>query len=55
MSLYLATTPDAMSAALIGEEGKEQRPVYYVSRALRGAEARYPKIELIAFIIVTLA
>ena len=37
--LYLAVTSHAVSSALIREEGKVQKPVYYTSRALRGAEA----------------
>ena len=36
--LYLAVSPHAVSLALIREEGKIQKPVYYTSRALRGAE-----------------
>ena len=36
--LYLAVTPHAVSLALIWEEGRVQKPVYYTSRALRGAE-----------------
>ena len=36
--LYLAVSPHAVSSALIREEGKAQKPVYYTSRALRGAE-----------------
>ena len=36
--LYLAVSPYAVSSALIKEEGKVQKPVYYTSRALRGAE-----------------
>ena len=36
--LYLAVTPHAVSSALIREEGKVQKPVYYTSKALRGAE-----------------
>ena len=40
--LYLAVTSHAVSSALIREEDKVQRPVYYTSKALRGAEGRYP-------------
>ena len=40
--LYLAVSPHVVSLALIREEGKVQKPVYYTSRALRGAEGRYP-------------
>uniref|UniRef100_A0A2N9G960 Reverse transcriptase domain-containing protein n=1 Tax=Fagus sylvatica TaxID=28930 RepID=A0A2N9G960_FAGSY len=40
--LYLAVSPAAVSSALIREEERRQLPVYYTSRALRGAEERYP-------------
>jgi len=36
--LYLAVSPNAMSSALVREEGKAQKPVYYTSKALSGAE-----------------
>ena len=51
--LYLAVTPHAVSSALIREEGKIQKPVYYTSKALRGAEGRYPLIEKLAFALIT--
>ena len=51
--LYLAVTPHAISSALIREEGRVQNPVYYTSRALRGAEGRYPLIEKLAFVLIT--
>ena len=51
--LYLAVTSHAVSSALVREEGKVQKPVYYTSRALRGAEARYPQIEKLAFALIT--
>ena len=35
--LYLTVSLHALSLALIREEGKVQKPVYYTSRALRGA------------------
>ena len=47
--LYLAVTPYVVSLALIREEGKVQKPVYYTSKALRGAERRYLLIEKLAF------
>ena len=53
--LYLAVSPAAVSAALIREEEKVQKPVYYASRALRGAEERYPPMEKLAFALVTAA
>ena len=39
--------------SLIREEGRVQKPVYYTSRALRGAEGRYPLIENLAFALIT--
>ena len=51
--LYLAVSPHAVSSALVREEGKIQKPVYYTSRALRGAEGWYPMMEKLAFALVT--
>ena len=51
--LYLAVTLHAVSSALIREEGKVQKPVYYTSRALRGVEGRYLLIEKLAFALIT--
>ena len=53
--LYLAVSLAAVSAALIREEEKVQKPVYYASRALRGAKERYPPMEKLAFALVTAA
>ena len=50
--LYLAVSPATVSAALIREEEKVQKPVYYANRALRGAEERYPPMEKLAFTLV---
>ena len=36
--LYLVVFPHAVSSALVKEEGKVQKPVYYTSWALKGAE-----------------
>ena len=51
--LYLAVTPHAVSSALIREDGKVQKPVYYTSKALRGAEGQYPLIEKLVFALIT--
>ena len=53
--LYLAVSPATVSATLVREEEKIQRPVYYLSRALHGAEERYPPMEKLAFVLVTAA
>jgi len=41
-----------VSTTLIREEGKVQLSVYYVSQAFQGAEAKYPRIEKIAFALI---
>ena len=53
--LYLAVSLAAVNAALIREEEKVQKPVYYASWALRGAEERYPPMEKLAFALVAAA
>ncbi|XP_075663351.1 uncharacterized protein LOC142632925 [Castanea sativa] len=53
--MYLVVSSAAISAALIREEGKVQKPVYFISRALRGVEERYPQMEKLAFAFVTAA
>ena len=45
-------SPHVVSSALIREEGKLQKPVYYTSQALKGAEGRYPMIEKLAFALM---
>ena len=53
--LYLAVSLTVVSVALIRKEERVQKPVYYASRALRGAEERYPAMEKLAFALVTAA
>ena len=53
--LYLAVSPAIVSATLIKEEERVQKPVYYASRALRGSKERYPPMEKLAFVLVTAA
>ena len=53
--LYIVVSQAAVSAALVREEGGSQWPAYFISRAFRGAEERYPRIEKLAFALVTAA
>ncbi|XP_075659066.1 uncharacterized protein LOC142628925 [Castanea sativa] len=53
--LYLAVSLAAVNAALVREEDRVQRPMYYTSRALKGAKERYPPIEKLTFDLVTAA
>ena len=50
--LYLVVTPHVVSSALIREEGRVQKPVYYTSRAQRGVEGQYPLIEKLDFALI---
>uniref|UniRef100_A0A2N9HHE1 Uncharacterized protein n=1 Tax=Fagus sylvatica TaxID=28930 RepID=A0A2N9HHE1_FAGSY len=50
--LYLAVSSSAVSSALIREEERVQKPVYYTSRALKGAEERYSNMEKLAFALL---
>ncbi|KAL1346027.1 hypothetical protein AAHE18_08G159100 [Arachis hypogaea] len=51
--LYLAITGEALASVLVREEGRTQQPVYFVSRALQGAELRYNKLEKLALALLT--
>jgi len=51
--LYLAVSPTVVSAALIREEDRVQKPIYYASRVLCSAKERYPPMEKLAFTLVT--
>ena len=51
--LYIAVSQAAVSAALVRGEGGSQRPVYFISRAFQGAEERYPRMEKLAFALIT--
>ncbi|XP_038973752.1 uncharacterized protein LOC120105406 [Phoenix dactylifera] len=53
--LYLAVSPVAVSLVLVRKESKLQKPVYYTSRVLRGAETRYSKLEKTAYALVVSA
>ena len=51
--LYIAVSQAAVNAALVRDEGGSQRPIYFISRAFRGAEERYPRMEKLAFALIT--
>ncbi|XP_057756294.1 uncharacterized protein LOC130975523 [Arachis stenosperma] len=51
--LYLAITGEALAAVLVREDVKAQQPVYFISRALQGAELRYSKLEKLALALLT--
>ena len=51
--MYLAVTLHVVSSALVREEGRVQKPMYYTNRALRGAKGQYPQIEKLVFALIT--
>ncbi|XP_072071992.1 uncharacterized protein [Arachis hypogaea] len=51
--LYLAVTEEALAAVLVRKEAKAQQPIYFVSKALQGAELRYSKLEKLALALLT--
>ena len=51
--LYLATNSYAIGALIAQEDGRGvEQPVYYISRALKDAETRYPRAERACLAIV---
>ena len=55
LTLYLAVSDFSISAVLVRDKDRVQHPVYYCSRALRGAEERYPRMEKLILALVTAA
>ena len=53
--LYIAVSQAAVKTALVRDEGGSQRPVYFISRAFRGAEERYTRMEKLAFALIIAA
>ena len=50
--LYLSIGYESIASVLVREEGSQHHLVYYVSKILRGAEIRYPKLDKLAMIVV---
>ena len=55
LTLYLAVLDLATNAAPVRERDRVQQPVYYCSRAVRGVEERYLKMEKLILVLVTVA
>ncbi|GKV21495.1 hypothetical protein SLEP1_g31472 [Rubroshorea leprosula] len=50
--LYLEISDEAISSVLVREEAKQQKPIYYISSVLHGAELRYPIAEKAALAVI---
>ena len=55
LTLYLIVSYFSTSAALVRERDRAYQSVYYCSRALRGTEERYMKMEKLVLALVTTA
>ena len=55
LTLYLDVSDFSTSVVLVRDKEQVQHPVYYCSRALRGAEKRYPRMEKLILALVTAA
>ena len=55
LTLYLAVSDFSTSAVLVRDKERVPYIVYYCSRALRGAEERYPRMEKLILALVTAA
>ena len=55
LTLYLAVSDFSTSVVLIRDKDRVQHPIYYCSRALRGAKERYPRMEKLILALVTTA
>ncbi|MDV3160361.1 MAG: RNase H-like domain-containing protein, partial [Sweet potato little leaf phytoplasma] len=53
--VYLSVSNAAISAVIVQEEDRIQRPVYYISRVLQGPETRYQQVEKLALALITAA
>jgi hypothetical protein len=43
--IYLAASDKAVSSAIIRDDSREQRPVYYTIKTMNAVETRYPPLE----------
>ena len=50
--LYIAMMEETIGMVLIREEERNQRPIYFVSQVLQGTEAKYQKLEKLAYAVI---
>ena len=55
LTLFLVVSDFSTSVVLVRDKDRVQHPVYYYSRALRGAEERYSRMEKLILALVTAA
>jgi len=52
LPLYFAVTEKAISSVMLQEQDQAQKPIYFVSKVLRGPEVKYQAIEKAALAVV---
>ena len=55
LTLYLVVSDFSTNVVLVRDKDRVQHPVYYCSRALRGAKERYPRMENLILALVIAA
>lgn len=50
--LYLGVSQLAISAVIVKDVENEYRPIYYISKALQGAEIRYSTLEKLGYTMI---
>jgi len=53
--LYLVVAKEVISAVLIKEVERVQKPIYFFSKALQGSELNYQKLEKLAYALIVAA
>lgn len=53
--LYLTVSLVIINVIFVREEGKVQKPVYYINKVLHDAKTRYIRLEKFIFTLITLA
>ena len=50
--VYLAATPNVVSAVLVAEREGSQRPIYYVNEILHEPKERYPEVQKLIYALL---
>ncbi|GJT36972.1 reverse transcriptase domain-containing protein [Tanacetum coccineum] len=53
--VYLAASQECISAILMAEREKDQRPIYFISRVLQGAKLNYPMMKKLVLALIHVA
>ncbi|XP_057808674.1 uncharacterized protein LOC131023143 [Salvia miltiorrhiza] len=53
--LYISVGIESLSSVLVREENRQQKPIYFVTKIIQGAELRYTEVEKTAYTIMITA